>query len=228
MYPRRFSVTFAGVTGVAVSAMGQCTPSWSGYAGPMLDNGVYAVTSWDPDGPGPALPVVVAGGNFEHIGASPLSFVGRWDGGAWLPMGPGVSGTVLCATVWDPDGFGPDPARPFIGGFFSQSAGTTLNCIGWFDGAGWQPLGSGFGGVPVLPSVSSMVGEGMGLVASGVFATAGGQPAHEIARWNGGAWLPFTNDLFAFDALAMHADVLHAGGGFSMPGAPQIAVVRWI
>ena len=149
MYPRRFSVTFAGVTGVAVSAMGQCTPSWSGYAGPMLDNGVYAVTSWDPDGPGPALPVVVAGGNFEHIGASPLSFVGRWDGGAWLPMGPGVSGTVLCATVWDPDGFGPDPARPFIGGFFSQSAGTTLNCIGWFDGAGWQPLGSGFGGVPV-------------------------------------------------------------------------------
>jgi len=66
----------------ATSVSGQCTPQWSAYSGPQLDNGVYCVTTWDSDGFGPAPQVVVAGGNFEFAGSVPLRFVGQYDGSA--------------------------------------------------------------------------------------------------------------------------------------------------
>src|SRR5262245_46744243 len=97
------AVVLCGMSAWGPFAAGQCTPSWTGYGGPQLDNGPWSVSTWDPDGSGQLPPVVVAGGNFEHVGLAPLPFVGMWDGSSWQPMGPGVGGTVAISATFDAD-----------------------------------------------------------------------------------------------------------------------------
>ncbi|MCA8950227.1 MAG: hypothetical protein KDE27_12045, partial [Planctomycetes bacterium] len=48
----------------------QCGTQWSSLLGlPGTSHFVLSVTSWDPDGPGPATPVFVAGGRFAVAGS---------------------------------------------------------------------------------------------------------------------------------------------------------------
>ncbi len=225
---RRQALGLIGIAGSIASA--QCTPQWSAYPGPQLDNGVYGVTVWDPDGPGPIGSVVVAGGNFLHAGSSPLTFVGMWNGAAWLPMGDGVSGTVECVTTHDPDGAGPLLAQPVVGGDFSQTAlgGTVLNGIALFDGSHWLPLDSGVG--PHSPTewsaVISAASLGPSLFIGGYFNTAGGVPVQGIARWDGAAWSALPDQrAWQPDTLKVIAGTLYAGGYFAPPGSPGI--LQW-
>jgi hypothetical protein len=81
---------------------GQGEPGWrpaTGYEhrGHGLSNAAFGTTTWDPDGNGPAAAVVVAGGNFEHAGATGLNLVASWDGVGWHPMGEGVNGVIQVA-----------------------------------------------------------------------------------------------------------------------------------
>ena len=105
----------------------------------------------------------------------------------WLP-GQGVPGVVGGGGVhtiaeWDPDEAGPAPALLVVGGDF-QVAGDIVakNIVAW-DGAEWQPLGSGMNG-----SVYALTVYNGELIAGGDFTTAGGASANDIARWNGSAW----------------------------------------
>jgi hypothetical protein len=115
-----------------------------------------------------------------------------------------------------------------MGGFFSQSGATSLNGIARFDGAQWLPLGTGLaapGGFHPEATCAAVLGTT--LVIGGLFESAGGIPAHGIASWDGAAWHAFTNDLFAFSSLAVHAGSLYAGGYFPTPGNPYVGIVRW-
>jgi hypothetical protein len=122
-----------GVLAAAGGVRAQCTPEWSAYPGPILNAPVYALTTWDPDGPGPEPSWVIAGGNFSQVGELPLTFVGAWDGTQWRQLGAGVGGSVRCLSRFDPDGAGPLPAMPVVGGGFTVSGSTTLNGVGWYD-----------------------------------------------------------------------------------------------
>ena len=62
------------VAGAAVLARAQCEPEWlPGKGVPGVNSKVYALTLWDPDGPGPAPTRLVAGGAFKIAGRSQLS-----------------------------------------------------------------------------------------------------------------------------------------------------------
>ena len=77
-FPRCLALLLAAaVTGVlAARAPAQCATQWlPGEGLPGTNGHVLAVTEWDPDGPGPSLPVVVAAGGFNYAGAVAANFI---------------------------------------------------------------------------------------------------------------------------------------------------------
>ena len=62
------------------AARAQCSASYvPGLGMPGVDNRVDALTTWDPDGAGPASPVVVLGGDFLFAGTTPANRVVAWQ-----------------------------------------------------------------------------------------------------------------------------------------------------
>src|SRR4051812_35000692 len=57
-------------------AQGPCNDAWLPTA---LDAPVSAVVEWDPDGPGPRAPQVVAGGFFSIAGGITAQHIARWN-----------------------------------------------------------------------------------------------------------------------------------------------------
>jgi len=85
--------------------------------------------------------LLVAGGQYETIGALTVNHVATWNGSAWSalsgPSGVGTNGDVFAvAAHW---GF------LFTGGFFSQAGGQAVANIARWNGAAWSAVpGGGF------------------------------------------------------------------------------------
>src|SRR5688572_6370646 len=82
----------------------QCpAPTWTSVnpGVPGLANHVWALTPWHPDGPGPAPPVLVAGGNFTFAGSGPANHVASWDGASWQPLSTGINGYVFALSPYN-------------------------------------------------------------------------------------------------------------------------------
>ena len=82
--------------------------------------------------------------------------------------------------------------------------------------------------------VLSLAGSGTDLYAGGWFATAGGNPANYIAKWNGSSWtnlgsgMADGSTLPAVQALAVSGDDLYAGGFFTTAGGTNVNyVAKW-
>jgi len=169
---------------------------WKPFGG-GLDGDVVRLTTWDPDGVGPHQAQLVAGGFFTRVGSAIVNRVVGWDGPSLNTFGSGFNGAVYALSEWDPDASGPLPPQLIAGGFFSASGGLTLNNIASWDGANWQSLGGGMGGIsPDVRITTTWDPDGAGpavaqLVAGGSFTSAGGVAANRIARWNGVVWQPF-------------------------------------
>ncbi|MCA8950803.1 MAG: hypothetical protein KDE27_14970 [Planctomycetes bacterium] len=208
----------------------QCGAEWSSFVGlPGTSDFLSALTSWDPDGPGPATPVVVAVGRFDVAGSVPanniasfdpatgrVSMFGRGLGG---PTHPTLTrGAYSLATLANGD--------LVVGGNFSFSGPTSLNYIGRWDGTSWHPLGSGMDG----PVTALCVAPNGDLIAGGYFTTAGGVQASRVARWDGTAWYPLgagTDDAVRALTMMPNGDVV-AGGYFqSAGGTAANLIARW-
>lgn len=150
-----------------------------------------------------------AGGGFSVPGSANAGRnIARWDGRQWSVLGNGLDGslgpTVRSLSVHS--------GWVCAGGIFNRTPGdsTLLRNIACWDGARWQALGSGVGGL--VYALSSYRGA---LVAGGQFETAGGVPARNLARWDGASWQPFGDgaDREVW-ALAVEGERLLAGGNF--------------
>lgn len=92
---------------------------------------VYAVTSWDPDGPGPSPAQIIAGGDFLQAEGATANHIARWDGSAWQPLGGGFDGLsgvipsieVRSLVVWNSGGAGPMHEQLVAGGGFTLADG---------------------------------------------------------------------------------------------------------
>lgn len=167
----------------------------------------------------------------------------------WYPIfgvTPGTNGEARAATLWDPDGDGPLPPQPVVGGLFSSAGGIGVNRIARFDGNIWLPFGSGSptgvsGNVLALTTWDS---DGVGplapsLVAAGEFTHAGGTMVNRIAVWNGSAWQSLGGGFASFrvssivswdpDDSGPMTPRLVAGGVFSTTtaGATVNRVAMW-
>ncbi|MFG0283294.1 MAG: hypothetical protein ACF8R7_02635 [Phycisphaerales bacterium JB039] len=129
---------------------------------------------------------VQAPGGVDAIG------IARWDGSAWRSVGAGVDGEIKAMAVYD-DGGGP---ALYAGGAFAMAGGTPAANIARWDGSSWSAVGAGIervdpgtttGGVFAMAVFDD--GAGPALYVGGQFSAAGGQPASNLARWDG-AWAP--------------------------------------
>ena len=227
-----------GIQHVAGSAFTGNLGRWDGTGWSSPGGGLTSSNSVEVDalfitdfGPGPGS-FLYAGGYFEVAGAVPAWNIARWDGSSWAALGSGVGGQVRTMTMFD-DGSGP---ALYVGGYFSTAGGIPAEGVAKWDGLNWSALGSGISGGYGSVRALAVFDDGLGpaLFVSGDFASAGGIPSPNIARWNGSSWSSVPGLLFAngIDALVVHDDghgggpALYASGGFSADPFSR-AVERW-
>lgn len=196
---------------------GQCTYKWRpGYTPVELNGPLYAVRAWDPDGPGPAPPVLAVGGIFSLVGNVSANAVATWDGASWQSLGTGMNSSVLALTEYQGD--------LVAGGEFTTAGNETVNHIARWNGVSWQPFSTGMNG----PVYDLTVHDG-DLIAAGAFSMAGRAAANRIARWNGFEWQPLgagqDNTVYS---LASNGVTLVAGGSFSnADNEPASRIAFW-
>lgn len=144
---------------------------------------------------------------------------------------PGVDYPFSAAVTWD-DGTG---EALYVGGFLRAAGCVSANGVARWDGSEWSALGSGVEGADAAVFALAVFDDGSGpaLYAAGSFSTAGGQPASNIARWDGSAWSPLgsgTNSTVS--ALTVFDDgsgpALYAGGWFVDAGGQTVnQIARW-
>ncbi len=167
---------------------------WDGSAWHPIGEGVgghatevQALTTWDPDGPGPLHAQLIAGGNFTTAGGSAASRIARWDGSAWHPLGSGMNNTVRFLKSWDPDGAGPLHDHLVAAGQFTTAGGTTVRGIARWDGSSWHSFENGVSGM--ITSLTEWQSDptdpvSARLVAAGTLTSAGGRPAARCIMWS--------------------------------------------
>lgn len=135
------------------------------------------------DGSGTTL---FAGGAFLSSGAEPTSYVAKWNGQAWVPMGGGMNNIVNCLAVYN-DGAGP---KLYAGGIFDTAGSVEAQGIARWNGSQWSALAQGIRGFD--RSVESMAvfpqGAGGQLYVGGRFSLAGPVSVSNVARWTGTGW----------------------------------------
>lgn len=162
-------------------------------------------------------------------GGSAGAVVRRWDGSAWLAVGPRFTGfnpSVSALATYH--------GELIAAGAFSETEGTETNNIARWDGTKWNPLGSGLTLDAWYASVTSLAVYGDELIAGGYFDTAGGIPAKGLARWNGTDWSPVGGDLTqhgrrgtAYALFEYQGDLIVGGYFDSAAGVPVANVARW-
>jgi hypothetical protein len=208
-------------------------------------------TSWTPLGGGITTPGLfisvfdmrrfnsglVIGGQFSAIEGVPRENIAFWNGTSWSSAGS-LNSAVLTLETLSLDG---GPELLYAGGAFSAGgsggSSVTLNNIARWNGTSWQPLGSGFN----TPGFSSLCwdiiafddGSGPAIFASGKFATAGGVPAANIAKWNGTSWSALGSGLNGDGTcMAVFDDgtgpALYVVGPFTTAGGlPAKGIAKW-
>jgi hypothetical protein len=188
--------------------------SWSALGSGMLGEGI--------DGLGPTVSALAvsggtlyAGGDFSTAGGVSARNIAQWNGSSWSALGSGIGiGGVGALAV--------SGGTLYAGGGFTTAGGNSANNIAQWNGSSWSALGSGISGAGSDgegPSVDALAVSGSTLYAGGDFSTAGGNPAANIAKWDGNSWSALgsgmNDDVYA---LAVSGSDLCAGGGFTTAG----------
>jgi hypothetical protein len=154
--------------------------NWSALGTGMTEEFGYvgALAAYD-DGAGTAI---YAGGAFTIAGHASASYIAKWIGGSWSPVGGGMDGTVSSLLVFD-DGSGPSL---YAGGAFTHAGGNPAAYVARWNGAGWSALdGHLDGSVSALASFDDGTDASADLYAGGSFAASGVQPLGHVAEWHG-------------------------------------------
>ena len=217
---------------------------WNGDAWSTLDIGVYShhydnhyyggiVNSLAWDGA-----YLYVGGNFKYAGGMAVNNIAKWDGSAWSALGLGLYSEDLLislpacvyALVWS-------GTHLYAGGDFRHAGEIVANNVAQWDGAAWQPVGTGmtnddWWGAELswrTARVFTLAWDGTSLYAGGGFKKAGGVAVNRVAKWDGTAWSALgTGTNHYVQALAWDGTGLLAGGYFTtMDGLPVHRIARW-
>ncbi len=210
--------------------------SWS-TLGAGINGSVEALAVYDPDGPGPAAPDLIAAGLFTQAGTRAASNIARWDGEQWSPLGTGMSSAALALAVFQPDGaLSP---RLIAGGSFTSAGGLAASRIAAWDGVSWSALGGGVGGTVLALESFKASNASPRLIVGGQFASVAGGAvsARNVASWDGQAWAAmgagFQASVEAFkvadlDGSGPNPAELFAAGNFLSSGATTARYsARW-
>lgn len=214
--------------GTQTSAVGQCSGKWIPERDHWIERQVYCMRSWDPDGAGPASPLLVFGGSFTRAEYFTAERIVAFDGVGFHTLGAGMTGgqdpSVYCLLEYQ--------GKLLAGGGFTFAGGQAVNGVATWDGSQWQRMG-GFINVnpPSIARIYSLCIHKGELYASGLFTHADGQPAVNIARWDGSRWraIPGPSSASAVRALCSFGGRLIAGGEYYglSAGQPLDYIAAW-
>jgi hypothetical protein len=231
-YPAQVSALAVSGTnlyvGGAFSTVGRVTASniarWDGTTWSALGNGVGRFYG---DVPVTALAVstnhLFVGGSFVSAGGVTATNLAEWDGVTWAEVGGGASGKVNALAA--------NAANVYVGGSFSVSNGALAFAMSQWNTAQWSAVSSGDG--QGLSGASDNVGalavSGSVVFAGGVFTSAGGIQARNIARWDGAEWSPVGGGVNGtVFALGTGGSDLFVGGKFTAAGGVAASnVAKW-
>jgi len=208
-----------------------CVPHWLPGAGaPGVDGSVFCSMMWDPDGAGPATPVLVIGGTFEYVGTTLCKNIACFDPqtGIWSALGSGVNGTVYEIVA--------QGGSLVVGGGFTAAGATSALGLAKWDGSSWSAY-AGWSGTYAQVRALSVTAQNH-LLVGGEFKTSSGLPGNAIARWNGTSWSTFgigfgVTEHFApapsIDSIVVESNGnIVVGGTFDIAGGASIKdVARW-
>jgi hypothetical protein len=168
---------------------------------------------------------VYVGGNFTQAGGAGASYIARWNGAAWSPLGSGAAnGTnntvyTLAAT---------STGDVYVGGNFTQAGGAGANFIARWNGTGWSPLSTGLDERVQALAIASN-GD---LYVGGLFSLAGNINTRYIAKWNGISWNGVGNGYYFLGsisslAIAGNGDVYAAHTTYGVAGGRVGTVSKW-
>lgn len=171
-----------------------------------------------------------AGGYFLTTGNNQtVNHIAKWNGQSWSPLVGsngvvGVNGNVYAIAV--------SGNKVYVGGQFTSAGGVTANSIAVWDGISWSPLigTNGVNGVSssVNPQVLSLAELGNELYVGGLFTSAGGITANNIAKWDGSNWSAIGGFDNAVTTLAVIGTDIFAGGFFEHSGNLLVnKIAKW-
>jgi hypothetical protein len=230
--------TISSASGPAIAAL--ATATFAPHANALVQdcgwarqgasiNGGSPTAAFD-DGSGPAL--FVAATTLTPDGQAPINRMARFDGQTWADASAGLNEGVIDLEVLD-DGSGPRLYALLDGRLSRDTAIATWN------GASWDPMpvtGIGFDQIRAIAMYDD--GSGPALYAGGRFDEIDGQPATNLARFDGETWTAVGDATWlsvreGILELAVHDDgtgpALIAAGEFGMflDGQPTYGVVRY-
>lgn len=206
--------SFTSVDGVEARGLAQ----WNGIAWSATGITNGSVLALETDGAN-----LYAGGLFTNPGGVLLTNIGRWNGSSWQAMGTGLGGTNRVTS---------DVVRALLltngvlyaGGNFSNAGTQALSHIAMWNGATWSPVGGGISGTTAFGVVFGLAWNGGNLYAVGAFSQAGGVPASNVARWDGGTWSALgsgvsgTSGFIAGFSVASFNNLICVAGNFTSAG----------
>lgn len=161
-----------------------------------------------------------------YVGGSFTNNIIKWNGFAWVPVGNVVG---ECTAI-----YALDEAHIYVGGKFDQVNTTTgYKCIGMLNDSNssyaWSQL---LGGIDIVvnTTINTIYAfDWNNVYVGGIFTSANGSPAYNIAKWTGTAWsnspLRFNNVVNVIKGYKTTTNInkLYIGGEFTV-GAPSPAV----
>lgn len=227
--PRSILIAFLAL--LAAPLVSQCTTAWQT---PQLGFGVFgtvnALTPWDADGAGPAVPQLLVAGTMTIAGDVLVNNCALYDPttDAWTAMGNGTDGAIHAAiTLANGD--------VLVAGQFTTAGGIATCGVARWDGT-WHAVGNGISLAPDAVVLALAEAQNGDLFAGGEFLTMDGVGAQNVARWNGTSWQPLSTGIastttFAARVLSLAAPSsgeLLCGGLFDTAGGlPARRLASW-
>jgi hypothetical protein len=215
-------VFLTNIGGVAITNLGKWDGAkWSQVGGGI--NGAVTALLWKGND-------LFVGGIFNQAGTTLATNIARWDGTNWFALGNGVYGTtngspapVVNALALDANG------DVVAGGNFLYAGAIQANNVARWDGANWSSVGQGVYNGGTTQAVAALALRGSDMYVAGVFRSASGVNATNIARWDGAQWHAVGGGPSgSYAALAVVGAELYLGGSFTnISGGAARNVARW-
>ena len=222
---------------------------WNGTAWSRIGNGVGPKNKYGDDGQLYTAALLgddlIVGGDFVSIDGVAARNIARWDGAAWHALAVG-----LADFTWEEDALGDYGSVQalavvgdvlYAGGDFDAAdnggALVRVHNVARWDGATWAALGGGVTGETSFENgtVYALAANADVVYAAGNFIAADGQPANNIAGWDGANWQALGDGLGAefspfrmVETMLLVDGNLYVGGEFDYAGGADSPVLaRW-
>ncbi len=165
-----------------------------------------------------------AGGTFDSAGSIAVNNIAKWNGTTWTAVNGGISknGSVLSMAVFN--------NLLYVGGQFDSAGGQPGNNIAMWNGTTWAQLGTGIPyNLHLNHYVFGLCVYDSAVCVGGIFDTAGGIPAKNIAYWNGATWGTFGSGMngYVYSLYNFNAALFAAGTFTNAGGTPANNIAQW-